>query len=551
MIKKEIASQLQRVCYELWPDLKQQADGNFFYQTIEYTKDDKFGDISSTVAMQLARVLAKNPLEIAEAIIERLSDNFKRKFGKIETALPGFLNFSFSKAWLGQQVGTIIDLDRQYGKSKYGDNAKVQVEFISANPTGPIHLGNGRGGFMGDVLSNVFASQGFQARREYYVNDIGNQVETLAESVIRRYIQQTGLNIDYPERCYQGDYVKDLAKHLKLVDVKLNDINRIKRTVKDKVLGLMLKEIQRVLREKLKIHFHRWFFESELYKKGTVKTVLAQLKEKGYVYKADGATWVKTSAFGDEKDRVLIKANRENTYFLSDIAYHYNKFCERKFERVVNFWGADHQGHVTRMQAIKKSLDWPGQLDIVVVQLVRLISNHQEVKMSKRSGTFITLEELVDDVGLDVARFFFLMRAADTHMDFDLDLAREKSDKNPVYYVQYAHARICSILKQKELKKLTWPERLKIHYDHRAEVDLITELVQYPDLLRGICESYEVQRLPFYVIKVAELFHVFYTQCRVIDQGEVNTARVALIKATQIVLRNSLKLMGVSAPMTM
>ncbi len=551
MLKSEIAKQLKRVCLEIWPQLKAELPESFFNTTIEYTKDEKFGDVSSVVALQLAKVLSKNPLEISDTIIDNFSQNFQRKFSKIEAILPGFINFTFSKNWLGQHVKNILDADRAFGKSDLGQGGKVQVEFISANPTGPLHLGNGRGAFMGDVLANILSSQGYSVQREYYINDIGQQIEILAESVIRRYFQQTGLQVEYPSRCYQGNYITELALQLKLGNIKLRDINRVKKRIKNKVLKLMVAGIQRAVEKKFKIKFHRWFYESELYKKGTVKAILSELDEKGLIYKSDGATWIKTGEYGDEKDRVIIKANKEYTYFVSDIAYHWNKFIDRKFSRVINIWGADHQGHVIRMQAMKKALALPGQLDIITVQLVRLISQNQEVKMSKRSGTFVTLEELIDEVGPDVARFFFLMRSADTHMDFDLDLAKEKSDKNPVYYVQYAHARICSIMKQKELRRLSVFKIQPGRYDHKAEVDLIRELVKFPDLLQEISESYEIQRLPFYTIRVAELFHNFYSQCRVINDSQVDPARAVLVKATQIVLRNSLKLMGVQAPSKM
>lgn len=551
MIKEEIAKQLKRVCLEQWPELKDKLSDDFFIKSVDYTKDDKFGDVSTTVAMQLSKKMSQNPLELADAITNNLSQNFKKKIVRVEVVVPGFINFYLSKAWLGSQVGMITELDRSYGKADKGQKEKVQVEFISANPTGPLHLGNGRGAFMGDTLANILSSQGYKVQREYLINDIGNQVELLAESVIRRYFQNQGLKVDYPERCYQGKYVTVLARDMKLGDVKLRDINRIKKRIRQKVLKLMVAEIQKLTQEKLNIKYHKWFYESDLYSKGTTKEVMTSLQQKDLLYKKDGAKWVKTSEYGDEKDRVIVKANREYTYFISDIAYHWDKFVNRKFDRVVNIWGADHQGHVIRMQSIKKAMEMPGDLDIIIVQLVRLISQKQEVKMSKRSGTFVTLEELVSDVGLDVARFFFLMRAADTHMDFDLDLAKEKSEKNPVYYVQYAHARICSIIKQPELKKKPKKTITRLIYDHRSEYELIKELVRYPDLLSDISQTYEVHRLPFYTIKLAELFHNFYAQCRVIDNGDVNHSRVALVKATRIVLRNSLKMMGVSAPTKM
>ncbi|MDP3964890.1 MAG: arginine--tRNA ligase [bacterium] len=549
MLKQEIAKQLERVSRELWPEYSSSLSGDFFIRMVEFTKDDKYGDVTSTLALQLAKELKSNPADVAEKIIENLSQSFRSRFSKIETVMPGFINFTLSKKWLTRQAGLIAN-DSHYGKNEKNVNEKVQIEFISANPTGPIHVGNGRGAFLGDTLARVLSSQGATVRKEYYVNDAGNQVELLAESVIRRYFQQNGLSVDYPERCYQGDYVKDLAKKMQLGNVRLNDINRIKRRVKTKVLKMMVAELEKTANEVLGVKFHRWFHESELYADGTVASVLQELRERDLVHEEGGATWVKTSQFGDEKDRVIIKSNKEYTYFVSDIAYHWNKFVSRKFDRVINIWGADHQGHVARMQAVKQGLGLPGQLDIIIVQLVRLVSGGKEVRMSKRSGTFVTLAELVEDVGLDVARFFFLMRAADTHMDFDVDLAKEKSEKNPVYYVQYAHARICSILKQPELRRIQ-SSHANEQFDHQAEIALIRELIKFPDLLADLSQTYEIQRLPFYTVRLAELFHAFYVHCRVIDGENVHLARLDLVKATRNVLRMALKLMGVTAPNSM
>ena len=552
MIKKEITSQLRRVIRSQWPDLLATFNDTQIQRTVDYTKDDRYGDLACSLPLQIARQMGRPPLEVAEEIIERFSVKFKKQFSAIEVALPGFINFTLSKKWLGNRVDEIIKIKAGYGRTKAAKPEKIQLEFISANPTGPVTLGNGRGGFGGDVLANVLATQGHRVKREYYINDGGNQVEILAESVIRRYFQHQGLLIDYPERCYQGEYINELSQKLDLGKIKFTDINRIKKKIQKKVLEIMIKDIQRVVQDKLNIRFDVWFRESLLYQKKTVKKVLALLEEKGSLYKHEGATWFKTSAYGDDKDRVLIKSNKDYTYFVPDIAYHWNKFVERKFDRVINYLGADHQGYVGRMMAMKQALELPGQLDFVIVQMVRLISDGQEVKMSKRSGTFVTLEEVVDDVGLDVARFFFLMRANETHMDFDLDLAKEKSEKNPVFYVQYAHARICSIIKKDEIKRaLRKPPKTAHTFDHKAEVDLIRELVKLPDLLGDIATSYEVQRLPFYSIKLAELFHNFYTQCRVIEDGQINYSRLALIRATQIVLQQSLKLMGVAAPTAM
>jgi arginyl-tRNA synthetase len=470
---------------------------------------------------------------------------------KIELAPPGFINFYLKSSWLSGTMQLITEKGEDFGKSNIGHRKKIQVEFVSANPTGPLHVGNGRGSFLGDTLANILTHVGYQVEREYYVNDIGKQVDTLGESVLRRYLQRKGIPVPYPEYCYQGEYIKELAQSFVLRNYTLNSVQKIdeiKEKTKLTVLTKMLKQIRAFLEKKLNIKYDVWFSERSLIDSGRFEKTISNLKEKGLTFEQDGAVWFRSTEFGDDKDRVLIKKDGRPTYFATDIAHH-----EVNFEtnaRKINILGADHHGEIPRLQAALKALGYEGRLDVIFVQLVRLLEGGYEVKMSKRSGTFITLEELIDEVGLDVSRFFFLMYAVSTHMDFDLSLARKKSSKNPVYYVQYAHARICSIM-EKLKKEGSTLKKVKAELGHPSELVLAKELIKFPDLLKEISRNYDVHHLPFYTIEIAKKFHDFYAQCKVIEEGNLNEERLRLIQATQITLQNALALMGVSAPVKM
>ncbi len=509
---------------------------------IERTTVAKFGDYTSTVALKLAKVVNDQPRDIATHLIAQLGAA-TTILEKAEVAGPGFVNFTLKSGWIMKQVRGVLT-DAKFGTSDIGREKKILVEYISANPTGPMTLGNGRGAFGGDTLSNALAMSGWKVWREYYLNDIGNQVNILAESVIRRYFQQNGIPTEYPDYCYQGEYVSDLAKKMKIDKLKLRDMNTLRDRIKGRVLETMIKELQRVVEKKLKIVFNTWFRESDLYVKKLDERVMEVLRCHDFVYEKDSATWFRTTAFGDDKDRVLIKTDGEKTYLLSDIALRWNRFEQREMTKEVLFLGADHHGYIGRLNATMAAIGHAKQLDIEIVQLVRLIRDGQEVKMSKRAGNYVTLEEVVDEVGLDVARFFFLMHRPSTHMDFDLNLAKEKSDKNPVFYVQYAHARISSILKKTgKLPRATSKESA-----HTSELNLVKTLLQFPLVIREVAETYETQKLPFYAIELATKFHEFYTHCRVIDEDKVWSHRLELVKATQMVLQKTLKVMGVSAP---
>lgn len=508
---------------------------------IEATKDANHGDYASTVALKLAPHVQQPPMEVAKHLVAQLG--MVPMLEKAEVVLPGFINFFVRPEWFQQQVGGILK-DTKFGANASGGQKKIMVEFISANPTGPMTLGNGRGAFGGETLSNVLAMNGWKVWREFYVNDTGNQVNILAESVIRRYFQQQGIPTDYPDYCYQGEYVADLAKKLKIEKLKIRDMTALRDRIKRRVLETMITDIQRVVTKKLKITFNSWFRESTLYQKNLDVKSLAVLKSHDLLYDKDGATWFRTTAFGDDKDRVIMKSDGTRAYIMGDLALRYYRFSVRGFDREIIFLGADHHGDESRLQAAMSALGYAKKLDIQFSQMVKLMKDGQEVKMSKRAGTYVTLEEVVDEVGIDVARFFFLMHRATTHMDFDLTLAKEKSDKNPVFYVQYAHARICSILKKTtKLKPKTGQTET-----HPSETALVKALLEFPPLIAEVGQSCEVQKLPFYAIALATKFHDFYTHCRVIDGDQVWSQRLILVKATKTVLTKTLGVMGVSAP---
>ena len=489
-----------------WPEARSLA------VEISQTPDQKFGDYSSAIAMKLASTLHQAPLVLAQEVKSILGS--MPPVSRLDIVAPGYLNFFINEKWLLRQVDTILQEKEKFGQNQIGQGKKVQVEFVSANPTGPLHLGNGRGGFTGDVLAKIFKASGYRVQREYYVNNVGKQVGVLAESVLRRYWQQQGIRIEYPEYCYQGKYVDDLARQLFLPNYKFSNVQKlevVRDKIKGRILEKMVSQIRRLLVKRLGIKYDRWFYENTLYSSGQVDRVTKELKKLGLLYRSEGAIWLKTSQFGDEKDRVLIKANDEPVYFLSDIAYHWDK------------------------------------LEVILVQLVRLIKDGKEFKMSKRQGTFVTLDELIDEVGPDAARFFFLMHDFGTHMDFDLDLAKKKSQQNPVYYVQYAHARICSIIrKAKKLLETELPPataRLEA-----AESDLLKTMIRWPELVADVCRTYQVSRLTSYATELATRFHDFYTQCRIINGQSRHARRYQLLIATQQVLRNVLEMMGISYP---
>ena len=517
---------------------------------IEIPENNTYGDYSTNVAMVLAKVVKKSPMETAQSLESGIMNQELGIFEKIEVVKPGFINFFISEEYLQKHVAEILKQKDKFGQLKIGKSKKINVEFISANPTGPLTLGNGRGGFGGDVLANVLGKAGYKVTREYYINDAGEQVRKLSHSVLGD-----------EEAVYKGNYILDLRKRLKEKTCPSGSAFVAEATLaKEEVMKLGKKAADLILKEmimptvkKMSIKFDRWFYESELYKSKEVEKNLDYLKKKKLAYEKDGALWFKSTEFGDDKDRVLIKADGEKTYLASDVAYLKNKF-KRGFKKLIFIWGADHFGYIGRIKAAAEALGYgKDKIEIIIMQLVKLFENGREVRMSKRTGVYVTLDELIDEVGLDVARFFFLTRSPDSHLNFDLDLAKEQSEKNPVYYVQYAHARICSIIKKLNIKYQKSKIQIKNQnlklLNHPSELGLIKQLIRLPEVIKETAKDYQVQRLPQYAVDLATAFHQFYCDCRVIS-GDKNLTqvRLGLVLATKIVLKNTLDLMSISAP---
>lgn len=520
---------------------------------VEVPKEEEMGDLATTIAFSLASTEKRAPIQIAKTILEHFKDDMGI-IDKIEVAGPGFINFYIKKVFWHEQLIRIDKKGTAYGRLDIGKGEKVQVEFVSANPTGPLHVGHGRGAAVGDALTNLLKAVGYDVQKEYYINDIGTQMETLGRSTYIRYLQTLGRDIPFIEGGYQGDYIRDIAK--KIIESQGNRFLDIpEKECIPFFTDYAQKSIMEGINEDLNnfgVIFNNWFSESSLYRGGEVDKVLKELKKNDYAYERDGAQWVNTSSFGDDKDRVVVRKNGQTTYFASDIAYHRNKY-KRGFKKVIDIWGADHHGYVPRMKAVVRILGYPeDSLSVLLVQLVRLLRGGEPVAMSTRAGEFVTLREVISEVGRDAARFFFLMRRCDSHLDFDLELAKKESSENPIYYVQYAHARICSIFKEAEkrgvrsepgdavdLQLLTLPEELRI----------IKQVTLYQDLLKTSAALLEPHRLTFYLQELAANFHNYYHKYRVVSEDEALTrARLVLARGIKTVLKSALDILGVSAP---
>lgn len=537
---------------------------------VEYPADTEHGDAASNVAMRLAKLVSKKPLDIAFDIKKYYDDEHhfdpNTRAGTIEIAGPGFLNFTANAEYLSGQLSRMLKAGKNFGDNNLGAGKKMLVEFISANPTGPLTLANGRGGFTGDALANVLKFSGYRVTKEYYVNDVGNQIQTLAESVARRYLQYRGVTVEYPEHLYQGDYIMALAQGLDITLTKdtMHDpeiVQKIAEQVRTDAMERMLKKIQQDVEEQMKIHFDEWFRESSLYENFDVKKFIKDLESRGIAYEKDEAVWLQTTAHGDDKDRVIIKKDGEQTYFLSDVLYQKKRFVDDGYDAKILILGADHHGYVRRLLAVAAALGFPGKLDVLIMQLVKLVRGGTEVRMSKRKGNFVTAEEVIEEVGVDVARFFFLMYSRDTHMTFDLDVAREQSEKNPVFYVQYAYARIRSIEREMEKRQLRegLQDRAFNPFDSEAapaqkpetytsSKALVKELLKFPDTVKEVAVTRETQHLPMYVLAVAKKFHAFYRHCRVIDERYYNVMYGEILLLTKQVIGKTLELMGITAP---
>lgn len=511
---------------------------------VEIPKLKDHGDFSSNIALRLAKVLKNSPINIANSLKGELENN--DFIEKVEVVVPGFLNFFVKKDSLSEIINKIIDQGKDYGRNNFGKNEKVMVEYVSANPTGDLHLGHARGAAYGDSLTRVLKFSGYDCLREYYVNDAGNQIEVLGESLYQRYLEALGYEFDLEKIGYQGKDVKNIASKI-AKDIKekyVHDDSEDRKLYFKKVgRELELSKIKKDL-DLYRVSFDHYQSELDLYKDGKVKNTLEALKNSGFTYDLDGALWLRTTDFGDDKDRVLIKSDGSYTYLLPDIAYHKDKF-DRGYDHLINLFGADHHGYIIRLKAGLKILGYNSDnLDIQIVQMVRLMENGIELKMSKRTGNAITIRELCEDVGVDVARYFFISKPIVSHLDFDLDLARKHSSENPVYYIQYAYARCASILRRvKEVKKLETYSLLT----NDKEVSILKELASFEQILFDICKYKEVNILCNYAYRLASLFHSYYNECKVIDEtnSELTTERLALVKAIKITLENALNLLGI------
>ncbi len=524
--------------------------------TIEIPREKGHGDFSTNVAMQITKTAKKAPRQIADIIIKNISAD-GTYIQKVECAGPGFINFTLDNSYLYEAINIIEQEKENYGRINIGNGKKVMVEFVSANPTGPLHMGNARGGALGDCIASVLDAAGYNVTREFLINDAGNQIEKFGTSLEARYIQLIKGEdaIEFPEDGYHGE---DITEHMKDFiaingDKYINsDSEERKKVFVDFALPRNIARIKEGL-ESYGIHFDVWFSEQTLHKSGEVAETIQLLKERDCTVEKEGALWLKGSVIGSEKDEVLVRNNGIPTYFAADIAYHRNKFEKRGFEWVINLWGADHHGHVARMKAAMAALGIdPDRLDVVLFQLVRLYRNGEIARMSKRTGKSISLMDLVEEVGRDGVRFFFNTKASGSHLDFDLDLAVKESNENPVFYVQYAHARICSMFKLLESEGIRIPVASDIKaelLDKPEELELIRKLSEYPDEVRISAETLEPSRLTRYVHEVASTFHSFYNACRVRgEEEELMKARLVLVNCTRTVIKNVLDLLSINAP---
>ncbi|MCL2816985.1 MAG: arginine--tRNA ligase [Clostridiales bacterium] len=525
--------------------------------TVETPRESGRGDFAANIAMLLARDAKMPPRAVAAALTERL-DLESASLASCEVAGPGFINCSLKEGWLALCLKEITEQGASFGKSGKGRGQKVQVEFVSANPTGELHMGNARGAALGDTLASLLSMAGYEVQREFYVNDAGNQIERFAASLEARYLEILGQETVFPEDGYHGE---DITRTMRRLYEEVGDkyANMDPSLRREFLTTYALEKKITSIRETLAafgVEYDVWFSEQSLHDSGAIVKTLEKLRQGGWLYEKEGAVWLACTRFGEEKDEVLIRANGIPTYFAADIAYHDNKF-RRGFDKVINIWGADHHGHVARMKGAMQCLGYDRErLEVILMQLVRLMSGGEILRMSKRTGTYVTLAELMEEVGVDAARFFFVMRSADSQMDFDMDLARKQSADNPVFYVQYAHARICSILTAAEKEGFSLPAEEDADFGllrHESELALIRKLADFPDEIVYAAKNREPHRIAVYLLELATAFHNFYTNCRVLDGDDkaLSAARLLLVKSVAGVLATGLGAMGVSAPKKM
>ena len=561
---------------------------------IDRTKDKSHGDLATNLAMMLAKPARKNPRELAQMIVDALPAH--ESVVKVEIAGPGFINFFLDPASQYSVIKTVLNQGSAYGLSQAGAGQKVQIEYVSANPTGPLHVGHGRGAAYGATVANLLQAAGFDVHKEYYVNDAGRQMNILATSVWLRYLEQEGEELTFPSNGYKGDYIRDIAKSIAdsagatyvkpaadvFADVPADEtedadgnksgdkeahIDALTEKAKqllgdgydvffDAALGAIQGDIHEDLAE-FGVVYDEWFSERSLTSNGHIDKALAILKEKGHTYEKDGAIWFRSTAFGDDKDRVVVRDNGQTTYFASDIAYHWNKF-ERGFDRVINIWGADHHGYIARVKAALQALELDeSKLDVLLVQFAILYRGGEKVQMSTRSGSFVTLRELRDEVGNDAARFFYVTRKSEQHMDFDLDLAKSQSKDNPVYYIQYAHARACSVKSKCADEGKPWDRAMGeanlTELTSEYEIDLTNKLSQYPEVVERAALAHEPHQVATYLRELANMYHTWYNNAgKVIEADDApRNAQLTLCEAVRIIIHNGLTLLGVSAPESM
>ena len=518
---------------------------------VEKPKDEKMGDFSTNIGMTLARSERKNPKTIAESVARYLTSG---DLSKVKVAGPGFINIKMSQEFFLNRLRNAVVQGENFGSSDSGQGTKVMIEFVSANPTGPLHVGHGRGAAVGDCLARIMKKAGYDLSTEYYINDVGNQMNFLGRSTWLRYRELKGEVIKFPEDHYRGDYIKDIAQ--KVIDQKGDEflnkpeeecISFFRRFAKDNIL----KGIEKDLSE-FRVNFDNWFSEESLYEDKSVEKAVDWLKGQGHIYEKDGAVWLKSSAFDDDKDRVIVKQTGERTYFCSDIAYHQNKI-NRGFKKLINLMGADHHGYVPRMEAVLEAMGYDKKIfKILLVQFVSLLRAGEKVSMSTRSGEFETLADVVSEVGVDATRYFFLMRSSDTHLDFDLELAKKETPDNPVFYIQYAHARICSIFRAAEENGLIWDSSAGVDLapiNEDEELAIIQAILAFPEIVEKSARALEVHRISHYLLDLVSKFHGYYSRHRVIsDDKSLTQARLFLLDALRITIRNGFELMGISSP---
>ena len=520
---------------------------------VERPGNSSHGDFATNLPLRLARATRINPLELAQSLSDRISTG--EVIDRVEAANPGFINFYLKESWLQQQVEVVRQAGNEFGNTHSGAGRKIMVEFVSVNPTGPVHVGHTRGAVLGSTLANILAAAGYDVTREYYVNDAGNQMQLFYRSVLAAYKITLGQAAEMPDKGYEGEYIFDLAKEIaesegtKFLDrneeqslTEIGDIGRNKMvdSIRDDLSGIG-------------VEFDNWFSERTLFQGGEYDTAIELLRDNDYLSEREGAMWFNSTMLGDEKDNVVVRSSGEPTYFASDIAYHYNKFVQRGYDLVVDIWGADHQGHVPRMKSAVEALGIErDRLTVLISQMVTLKSEGEVLRVSKRTGNLVTLRELAEEVGTDACRFFFLARTPSTQMEFDLELAKKESAENPVYYVQYAHARNSSILSLARERNIDWSQGDVSLLTHPAELELIRAMLQFPELVSQMAKDLEPHHLPHYATELANSFHNFYENCRVVSSNEedvaVTAARLKLVESAQIVLHRSLDLMGMSSP---